>query len=106
MAKRTLSPLIGAAAVLLLSACADGPGYSHRDHASLTLNYDGYYDDFYGPINDGYWGPGGVFYFSDAPGHPYRRDDGHHVRRDAANGFHTIHGHHNPPAAGGDRDHR
>jgi hypothetical protein len=105
MTRQTLAPLIGAAAAaLLLAACASGPiyGYGDRDYASASVDYDGYYDGGYGQFDDGYWGAGGVFYYRDAPGHPYQRDDAHHFRRDQADGFKPIHGHHNPaPKEGG-----
>jgi hypothetical protein len=55
------------------------------------IGYDSYYDDAYGPYYDGYWGPDGFFYYSDAPGHAYRRDEYHHFRRDVAGGFHGVH---------------
>src|ERR1700734_3677979 len=56
------------------------------------IGYDSYYDDYYGPYYDGYWAADGFFYFTDAPGHAYRRDDAHHFRRDMAMGFHSVHG--------------
>jgi len=55
------------------------------------VGYDSYYDDFYGPYYDGYWAADGFFYFTDAPGHAYRRDESHHFRRDMAMGFHNVH---------------
>ena len=55
------------------------------------VGYDSYYDDYYGPYYDGYWAADGFFYFTDAPGHAYRRDDYHHFRRDMAMGFHSVH---------------
>jgi len=55
------------------------------------IAYDSYYDDYYGPYYDGYWGGDGFFYFTDAPGHAYRRDDYHHFRRDMVTGFHGVH---------------
>ena len=56
-----------------------------------SVAYDSYYDDFYGPYYDGYWAGDGYFYFTDGPGHAYRRDDLHHFRRDAGMGFHGVH---------------
>jgi len=57
-----------------------------------SLSYDGYYDDYYGPFYDGYWGQDGFFYYSDGPGHPFRRDEGRHFRRDLAPGYHAVRG--------------
>lgn len=92
MTVKRFSPLIGAAAVaLLLVGCASrGDGFRTAD-----VDYDGYYDNYYGPISDGYWGSNGMFYYQAGEGHAYHRDGAHHVRRDAATGFQTIHGHHN-----------
>ena len=81
-------------AALLMAGCAYEGGYHHHDEIVAGVDYDGYYDDYYGAFNDGYWGPDDYFYFSDGPGHPFRRDEAHHFRHDAADGFHTIHGHH------------
>jgi hypothetical protein len=89
-----IKPLVGSAlAALLLAGCAYEGGY-HHGYASMDVDYDGYYDGAYGPINDGYWGQDGVFYYSDGPGHPFRRDDAHHVRRDPTSGYQALHGHH------------
>lgn len=96
MSTKKLAILIGSvAAVALLTGCAYDDG-RHHHHAYVAggIDYDGYYDDYYGPIADGYWGTDNFFYYTDGPGHPYRRDEGRHIRREAANGFHTIHGHH------------
>ena len=43
---------------------------------------DVYYDGFYGPYPGGYWGDGGIFFYSDGNGH-YDRDDGNHFRHRA-----------------------
>jgi hypothetical protein len=80
--------LIAACAALALSACASGyGGYG-------SLGYSAYYDDAYGPYRDGYWGRDGAYWYSTGPRGPYRRDDGHHFRRDPYNGFHGVHGRH------------
>jgi hypothetical protein len=57
-----------------------------------SVSYDGFYDDYYGPFYDGYWGPDGFFYYSDGVGHPFRRDDAHHFRRDFSPGYHAVRG--------------
>lgn len=89
-----LSALLGAAsAVLLLSACADDEyAYGHRHYASAD-SYDVYYDGFYGPYVDGYWGDGDVFFYSDTHG-GWIRDDARHFRHErweGARGFHSGH---------------
>jgi hypothetical protein len=92
--KRRLAPLIGVTAALLLSAgCADG-GFHH---GGMAMGYDGYYDSSYGPIYDGYWGADNFFYYTDAAGHPFQRDEAHHFRHDAAQGYHAVHGNHRGP---------
>lgn len=84
---KTISILAcGAVAAALLSGCASG-GYGERVTA---VGYDGFYDDYYGPFNDGYWDHD-AFFFSDGRG-GWRRDDGHHFRHDAAPGYHRFHG--------------
>jgi len=82
--------LAAGAAALGLAACADD--YGHRSYYGAAIGYDGFYDDAYGPFYDGYWGGDGFFYYSDAAGHPFRRDEGRHFRRDSAAGFHAVHG--------------
>jgi hypothetical protein len=57
-----------------------------------SVSYDGYYDGYYGTFYDGYWGPDGYFYYSDGVGHPFRRDDAHHFRRDLAPGYRPVRG--------------
>lgn len=69
-----------------LSACADyyggaGVGYGYNDYDDL------YYDNYYGPVSEGYWDSDGWYYYRDRTTRRYRRDDGRHFRRDAANGY-------------------
>lgn len=93
--------LAGGLAALIgpLAACADneyaarGPGGGvDVAYVNGPVGYDAYYDGYYGPFHDGYWSNDGYFYYSDAEGHPYRRDVDHHFRRDQPGGFHPIHG--------------
>ena len=71
---------------------APGPAYgAPMPIGPAQVAYDSYYDDYYGPYYDGYWAADGFFYFTDAPGHAYRRDDFHHFRHDGAMGFHGVH---------------
>ncbi len=91
----------GACALALLLAAAGCADYGPHDRMAMAGGYDGYYDDFYGPYNDGYWGGDGYFYYSDHPGH-FNRDEAHHFRRDAASGFHGVRAHPAPPAGHGE----
>jgi hypothetical protein len=72
--------------------CIQGPTVAYPGSAVAPAAYDGYYDDFYGPFYDGYWAGDGYFYFTDGPGHPFRRDDFRHFRHDMGGGFHGIRG--------------
>ncbi len=49
---------------LTLGACVGEGYYGGRDGYGYAgpVAYDGYYDDFYGPVYDGYWGTDGAFY--------------------------------------------
>ncbi len=71
----------------LAAAPMPAPQYSAN-----VVSYDGYYDDYYGPFYDGYWGSDGFFYYTDGPGHPFRRDEGRHFSHDLGVGFHPVHG--------------
>lgn len=110
---------LGAAALLgLMAGCEDygcgpygdqecyGPYYGHdygygpygRDYGPApyagpgAYDYDGFYDDYYGPFFDGYWAPDGFFYYSRGLGDGFHRDVGGHFRHDSAAGFHAVHG--------------
>ncbi len=77
----------GAVAAALLGGCASGYG---EGATSVGFGYDGFYDDYYGPFNNGYWDHDNFFY---ADGHGrWQRDSGNHFRHDAAPGFHSFHG--------------
>ena len=86
--KRLILMACGAAAIALTAGCASG-GYGYGG-GPVAVGYDGYYDDFYGPFDDGYWGADGGYYYHH--GHEWRRDTGGHFRHDAAQGFHPVHG--------------
>ena len=77
--------LIAACAALALSACATGYGHDR-------YGFNAYYDDFYGPYGDGYWGRDGGFWYRRGPHDHYVRDSGNHFRRGPSNGFHGVHG--------------
>jgi hypothetical protein len=89
-----LAVSIGAVALAgALGACEGayyGPAGVYAD-----VDYNGFYDGYYGPFNGGYWSDGG-FYYWDAGRRNYRFDHGGHFRREAAPGFTSFHGH-SPP---------
>ena len=94
---KLFAPLLCAsAAAVLLSACAYDDGYRHHGYAggevSVGYGYDGYYDDYYGPLYDGYWGGDGAFYYRSAEGRPYQRDTGGHFHREQVQGYHHVQG--------------
>jgi len=81
--KRVSALLIGAIALVTVSACAEGYGRHGADYSSSSARYyDGYYDGFYGQPTAGYWASDGHFYYRTAEGQPYVRDDSGHFRRD------------------------
>ncbi len=78
-----------------LGACAN-ENYYPRQTADFYIHhpvaYDGYYDDFYGNVYDGYWGDEG-FYYTMGENQPFLVDRANHFRReDGGQGFHAFHG--------------
>jgi hypothetical protein len=101
--KSLIAIVLAGSAILFTAGCA-----VHGDAVASGVEspyagyaYDGFYDDFYGPFDDGYWGTDGFFYFSDGHG-GFRRDDEHHFRHEGADGFHGIHTAHNGFGPGGE----
>src|SRR5262249_53306833 len=82
--QKVLIALAASAALLTMSACVTG-------YESGITYADGFYDNSYGPVWSGYWGPDGAFYYSQRRGRPFVRDDANHFRRDAADGFRAFH---------------
>lgn len=89
-----------------LAACAEG---YYGPQGPGPIAYDGFYDDYYGPINDGYWGDGGVFYYRSDPHGRFVADRDGHFRHDqgpaqgvgaGGRNFHEMHGSMTPPAHG------
>jgi hypothetical protein len=78
-------------AVLFLSACAND-GNMYRPHYLAATSYDAYYDDAYGPFNDGYWGPDDQFYYRGGAFGRYIPDRGMHFHHEAGTGMHAVHG--------------
>ena len=87
---KTLATALGLSAGLLsLAACADG----YHDRAAGFYGQPVAYESGPAAVGyDGYWAGDGGFYYTDAPGHPYRRDAAGHFRHDAAGGYHAVHG--------------
>lgn len=84
--KRSIT-LLALPLALGLSACASD-GYYGEYGTSVGWGspyaYNGWYDGYYGPIYDGYWGRDGFFYYRSAPGaRAFVRGDRNHFRRDA-----------------------
>jgi hypothetical protein len=89
--------LLAGAAALLLSGCVYDDGYyAHDDFGHgyygpagyIGIDYDGYYDGYYGPFDSGYWGPSGYFYYRH--GGRYYRDGGHHFRHGPGHGYYHM----------------
>jgi len=87
------------AVVVALTACATDEAYYGPPVPYANVDYDAYYDGYYGPFNGGYWGPGNNFYYWDQGHQHYHHDNGGHFRRNGGPGFHSIRGH--APAAAG-----
>ncbi len=112
-------------ALLGLSACSTydsyGYGYGGGGYASGSYGYggsgyynepyyggggglsyyDGWYDNYYGPVSGGYWAPDGYFWYQSRLNGPFVRDHYRHFRRDywgGANHFRF------PNRGDGDRD--
>jgi hypothetical protein len=88
--------LIVSAAAAMFAGCAAHVGPGGVGVAVVgpvaDVDYDAYYDGFYGPIYDGYWGDDGMFLYRTGEGGQWRRGDATHFRHDTATGFNHIHG--------------
>src|SRR5690606_21870243 len=63
------------------------PGYYGGSYYGGGLDYyDGWYDNFYGPVYGGYWAPDGYFWCQSRSSGPYLRADYRHFRRDQWSG--------------------
>ena len=101
---KPVAPVLGAA--LALAACASGYGYGGPPGPG-PLAFDAYYDGAYGPLEDGYWGSDGGFFYRNGADHRWTRDTGGHFSHEARGGFNGMqfHGGHpdGMPAGGGFR---
>lgn len=87
--KKLLLALCATVPALSLGACATdyGDGRYGSAYYGGPYSYTGYYDGFYGPIYDGYWGRDNYFYYRGGVGdRAYRRGDRTHFSRSAASG--------------------
>ncbi len=90
MTRRTIAAALLAAATLPLAACAGGPGMD-VGYGGGPYAYDGYYDGYYGPVYDGYWGDDDYFYYRHGAGdHAYVRGDRGHFAHQAPDGQHNF----------------
>jgi hypothetical protein len=97
--ERRLIALAGVlAAAAGLSACAYDEAYYGPPAVYADMDYEAWYDGFYGPFHGGFWGPGGRFYYWDQAHRHYHRDAGHHFARSDMPGFNSVHGRSPPPA--------
>ena len=84
--KGTLAAIALAFVATLPSACT-GDTYGRGIVSWTSYPYHGWYNGFYGPFHDGYWGTDGYFYFRLlAEDRFYRRDRARHFRREAVHG--------------------
>jgi hypothetical protein len=74
-------------AALTLSACATGY-YGPYGGGGLA-----YYDDYYGPFDDGYWGRDGFFYYRNGHHGAFIRDESRHFQHGPVAGFHGVRAH-------------
>jgi len=92
-----------AAGATLTSGCADDI-YGRGGLTWSSHPYYGWYDNYYGPFYDGYWGTDGYFWFRLHEGEGrFRRDESRHFRRENSSGsdrFHRFEGTMQPPRDG------
>jgi hypothetical protein len=107
---KTMKTKIGLVAVIgaagaFLAACGGnyyGGGDVGVGYAGPVALDDcgGYYDDYYGPIDDGCWADDGAFWYRGHGDHTWRRGDGDHFTH-AAGGSGNMHAiHPNGPGRG------
>jgi hypothetical protein len=92
-----LSLSMAAAATALLAGCAGmygggdvGYGFGYGGPVALS-DCGGYYDDFYGPVDDGCWGNDGAYWYHGGD-QRWHRDTGGHFGHTAMNNAHEFHG--------------
>lgn len=96
MKKKLMIALCATLVTLPLAGCyEDGYGGVAMGYGS-PYAYNGFYDDYYGPVYDGYWGTDGGFYYRNSDhDRGYRRGDPRHFSQSAPSGqgnWHPIQG--------------
>ena len=92
MNKKMIIALCATVVALPLAGCNEnGYGGGVAVGYGSPYAYNGYYDDYYGPIYDGYWGDGDAFFYRSHSHGRYVRDAGGHFRHDAMNGYQPMH---------------
>ncbi|MDE2435774.1 MAG: hypothetical protein KGM49_05900 [Sphingomonadales bacterium] len=75
-----------ALATVPLAGCASDYGHGYNRPVAYSNYYPrsyGWYDGYYGPIFDGYWGNGGYYYYRMHDRDRWRRDGDRHFRQGA-----------------------
>jgi hypothetical protein len=83
---KLLATCVGAALMMLAGCAYEYQSWPYGYYVGAPI----WYDDYYGPYYDGYWGPDGFFYYSEGAGHPFRADMSGHFRREAFSGGHRV----------------
>jgi hypothetical protein len=88
--KHVLTVALLALGSVPLAACA-GSGVGVEMDGPGPYAYDGWYDGYYGPIYDGYWGDDGYFYYRHHEGEgAFVRGDRAHFAHEAPQGAHNF----------------
>jgi hypothetical protein len=92
---------IGLVAAVAAGALVAGCGGNYYGGGGVGVGYvgpvalddcGGYYDDFYGPIDNGCWADDGVFWYQGHGDHAWHRDTSNHfAHAAAAPGMHEVH---------------
>ena len=87
MRKMLIAAALGG--MMILPACADDAYYG-ASYGAPVGPAEVYYDNFYGPYTDGYWGPDQFFYYRGGDGR-FLRDENQHFRRERFGGARMYH---------------
>jgi hypothetical protein len=91
---------IGLCAAVAAGALLAGCGGNYYGGGGVGVGYGGpvaldscggYYDDFYGPIDDGCWADDGAFWYRGHGDNGWHRDSGNHFGHAGASGMHEVH---------------
>ncbi|MDE1917302.1 MAG: hypothetical protein KGJ57_14660 [Sphingomonadales bacterium] len=116
--KKTIALVLLTLATVPLAACEEDGYGGVYSYGPGPYAYDGYYDGYYGPIYDGYWGSDNYFYYRHGAGdRAYIRGGRDHFSRSipdrGGHNYQPLHGTMNPGQGmhmphfphGGGRDH-